>query len=116
LTPPTRIQLSRRKGWRMPPDTVKVDRSTRWGNPFVVGRHGTQAECVAHYARLAGGHVPISFGRDTYEAARESLRLIRENVGDLRGKNLACWCRLGEPCHADVLLAIANPPTCEEIA
>src|SRR5690606_13010392 len=56
LTLPTRIQLSRRKGWRMPPDTVKVDRSTRWGNPFVVGRHGTQAECVAHYARLVGGH------------------------------------------------------------
>jgi len=113
---PVRIQISRRKGWRMPPDTVKVDRSTRWGNPFVVGQHGTQAECVALYARLAGGHVPISFGRDTYEAARESLRLICEDISELRGKNLACWCRLDQPCHADVLLAIANPPAHEESA
>lgn len=34
---PERIQLSRRKGWKMPPNTVKVDRSTPWGNPFAVG-------------------------------------------------------------------------------
>jgi len=27
---------------------------------------------------------------------------------ELRGKNLACWCPIGEPCHADVLLEIAN--------
>ena len=37
---PLRIQLSRRKGWRMPPNTVKVDRTTKWGNPFVVGKPG----------------------------------------------------------------------------
>ena len=35
---PQRIQLKRTKGWRMPDDTVKVDRSSRWGNPFVVGK------------------------------------------------------------------------------
>lgn len=34
---PQRIQLKRTKGWRMPPGTVKVDRSTRWGNPFRIG-------------------------------------------------------------------------------
>jgi hypothetical protein len=28
---------------------------------------------------------------------------------DLAGKNLACWCKPGEPCHADVLLDLANP-------
>lgn len=33
---------------------------------------------------------------------------------ELRGKNLACWCRSGEPCHADVLLELANRPTCTE--
>ena len=33
---PKRIQLSRKKGWRMPPNTVKVDRSTKWGNPFII--------------------------------------------------------------------------------
>src|SRR5690606_3378888 len=35
-----RVQLRRSKGWRMPPNTVKVDRTTKWGNPFVVGRAG----------------------------------------------------------------------------
>lgn len=44
--PPRRVQLSRGKGWRMPPNTVKVDRATRWGNPFVIGVDGDQARCV----------------------------------------------------------------------
>lgn len=26
----------------------------------------------------------------------------------LRGNNLACWCPLNEPCHADLLLRLAN--------
>ena len=53
---PHRVQLRRAKGWRMPPDTVKVDRSTIWGNPFVVGRDGgDRAECVARFARLLAG-------------------------------------------------------------
>jgi hypothetical protein len=52
---PHRVQLRRIKGCRMPPDTVKVDRSTLWGNPFVVGRDGDQAECVARFERLMAG-------------------------------------------------------------
>ena len=35
---PKRIQLSRKKGWRMPPDTEIVDRSTKWGNPFIIAK------------------------------------------------------------------------------
>jgi hypothetical protein len=34
-----------------------------------------------------------------------------EQMADLRGKNLACWCPLDQPCHADVLLEIANRET-----
>lgn len=30
------------------------------------------------------------------------------DLSELRGKNLACWCRMGESCHADVLLEMAN--------
>lgn len=41
MSAPTRVQLSRAKGWRMPPNTVKVDRSTRWGNPWTPGDPGT---------------------------------------------------------------------------
>lgn len=41
----------------------------------------------------------------TYEAIRTALR----------GRNLACWCKPGTPCHADVLLELANRPICEAI-
>lgn len=104
---PERIQLSRAAGWRMPPNTVKVDRTTPWGNPFVVGRDGDQARCVELFRFLMGGYVCMSacadpFYQDFY------LELVRRHAEDLRGKNLACWCRVGTPCHADVLLEIAN--------
>jgi hypothetical protein len=105
-TTPRRIQLRRARGWRMPPDTVKVDRTTKWGNPFVVGKHGTAADCVGLYRMLAGGLLCISAGNtDAQVAARKAM----EQAGvELRGKKLACWCPIGKPCHADVLLEIAN--------
>jgi hypothetical protein len=104
---PVRIQLSRRKGWRMPPGTVKVDRSTRWGNPFRVG--GTvQVE--------PGGPIACCFSAaEAVEAFRGFLdhplgaQFRADVVSELNGKNLGCWCVLNTPCHADVLLEIANP-------
>lgn len=57
-----RVRLSRAKGWKMPPNTVKVDRATCWGNPFVVGKHGTAAECVELYRKLAAGLICLSTG------------------------------------------------------
>ena len=36
------------------------------------------------------------------------MTLLREHLHELKGKNLACWCKPGEPCHADVLIALAN--------
>lgn len=104
---PQRIQLSRRKGWRMPPDTIKVDRSTKWGNPFVVGRDGTAEKCVELFKCLLGIGLCLTSKAEIADqsAARE---FIVANYRTLRGKNLACWCRPGKPCHADVLLTIAN--------
>lgn len=105
---PERIQLRRAKGWRMPEDAVKVDRTTPWGNPFIVGKHGTQAECVDLYRKLMAGYLCVSTGDIAAQAAaREYVAAHREK---LRGKPLACWCRPGTPCHADVLLEIANAP------
>ena len=83
---PIRVQLSRQKGWRMPPNTVKVDRSTRWGNPFTAANSGS---------------VP-----PVLRFACEVAQLL--DVSELRGKNLACWCGLDAECHADVLLEFAN--------
>lgn len=94
MTKPIRVQLSRRKGWRMPPNTVKVARPTKWGNPFRVGIDGTRGECVDQFKQY------LAVNPASYRTER-----IKDQ---LRGKNLACFCRPGDPCHADVLLEIAN--------
>lgn len=106
MTAPARIQLRRSKGCRMPPNTVKVDRSTKFGNPFVVGVHGTNAYCVRLYEILMSGHLCLS--TDNQHEQTRSHKFVSRNHHVLRGKNLACWCRIGTPCHADVLLKIAN--------
>jgi hypothetical protein len=91
----------------MPPVTIKVDRSTRWGNPFVPGRlapfgpsEGVIVEDVAHAYALYRAYALAD------AALREDARLL------LRGKNLACWCAQPDPandtCHAAVLLLLAN--------
>lgn len=88
---PRRIQLSRKRGWKMPENTVKVARPSRWGNPFKVAVHGRD-EAVKRFELLM-------------------VSLIEqggEDLTPLRGKNLACWCPLDQPCHADVLLRMAN--------
>lgn len=87
---PVRIQRQRIKGWKMPENTVSVCRPGRWGNPFRVSKAYTAQEAVEHYRR--------QMPEFTKEAARR----------ELAGRNLACFCKLGEPCHADVLLEIAN--------
>lgn len=112
---PERIRLSRAKGWRMPPNAVKVDRSTGFGNPFTpdgcreAGYRGTDAEisarCVEAFRVWLGPHWRDNWDGPESEVARARL-LAR--IPELRGKNLACWCKPGEPCHADVLLDLAN--------
>jgi hypothetical protein len=101
---PERIQLRRTAGWRMPPNTVKVDRTTKWGNPFVVGKSGgAYAKTVVdrrHAWQLYRG------------AALANPALVAAARAELRGRNLACWCAKENPyedvCHAAVLLEIAN--------
>lgn len=107
---PERVQLSRKKGWRMPANTVSVARPSPLGNPFVVGKDGTREECVYLYRHLLSGRACLSKGPSVAE------QLLHRNAAydereRLRGKNLACWCRLdGGACHADVLLELANAP------
>jgi len=80
---PVRVQRKRTKGWRMPENTIYVGRPSRWGNPY--GSASKDLGMYRAYALMCG--LPLK---------------------DLRGKNLACWCALGRPCHADVLLEMAN--------
>lgn len=104
---PARIQLSRRKGWRMPPNTVKVTRPGPWGNPFVI------SDMITPGKKVGGFYIAVPTAEDAVECFR--LMLHDPNradqlaaVSDLRGKNLACWCKPDAPCHADVLLEMAN--------
>lgn len=106
---PGRIQLRRAKGWRMPGGAIKVDRTTPWGNPFMTGVDGTAETCVRLYELLLAGCVCITC-KSSMEAQRAAFNHVRDHLHELRGHDLACWCRPGAPCHADVLLKIANAP------
>ena len=100
----------------MPANTVKVERSTRWGNPCAVGEPIDMRQArrwgwdispdgrafVCETAEQAVGWFAYALNFD--EAIWPTLR------AQLRGKNLACWCAIDQPCHADVLLEIANAP------
>lgn len=103
-----RIRLSRAKGWRLPEGAVNVARPGKWGNPFVVGRDGTRAQCVAKFYVLAKGFIALH-GPVSVKDQLAMHRRLKRSIGALRGKDLACWCALdGAPCHADVLLSLAN--------
>lgn len=120
-----RIQLCRAKGWRMPPNTVKVDRTTAWGNPYKVDGtrmgNGDWEVFLCTDGRFAGppaGYFPTKAAAlaGSVDLFRKRLQsdhgaLLRRRAFELRGKNLACWCRPGAPCHADVLLEMANTET-----
>ncbi len=105
---PKRIVLRRTKGWRMPANTVKVDRTTRWGNPFRPEDCGSRAEAVAcHRAWILGDEAALRAGR--CRAPRGVRAPTPDEIRrELRGKNLACWCAPGTPCHADLLVELAN--------
>ena len=83
---PIRIQRKRIKGWTMPENTVYVGRPTKWGNPYSIS---------------VGRSHSLKFYRTWLE---ERLKEDPHFLDDLKDKNLACWCKLSQPCHVDVLL------------
>lgn len=111
--PPQRIQRKRTKGWKMPKGAVYVGRPTKWGNPWVVHVHtercGDWWRCPLW---IADSH------QDATTKYRHALLypLVHQpevpDLDDIRrelgGLDLACWCPLDQPCHADVLLEVAN--------
>ena len=93
---PVRVRLERKRGWRKPPGAVVVARPSPWGNPFRIGSDGDRARCVARFREaFLRGRLPFGPG----DVRRE-----------LAGRDLACWCPTDGPCHADVLLEVANGP------
>lgn len=116
---PIRIQRKRTGGWRMPENTIYVGRPTEFGNPFPVEYMGREWSIELYERLLNGGNIG--------DAAAFCYKYSEQVTGDpnglhrshnhkyiqqkLRGKNLACWCKLNQACHADILLEIANSPT-----
>lgn len=101
---PTRIQRKRTKGWKMPENTVSVGRPSIRGNKYRAGVDGDATECVAKF------RADWSYGL-SHPLGKLALA---PTLTKLRGKNLACWCALDQPCHADVLLELANAPAVAE--
>ncbi|MFL0393527.1 DUF4326 domain-containing protein [Streptomyces albus] len=110
---PNRIQRKRTKGWRAPEGAIYVGRGSRWGNPYRITRRGNHWH-VCHDdgvnepafdsetgARTAALKAYRAYLLDDAELARAARR-------ELAGRDLMCWCPLDRPCHAGVLLEIAN--------
>jgi len=85
-----RIQRKRTKGWKMPPNTVYVGRPSKWGNPYLIKPRSqfTREQAI-----------------ETYENYIKRVLVDHPDfLEPLKGKDLACWCPLDKPCHADILL------------
>ena len=120
LIKPVRIQRSRRKGFKTPANTIYVGRPTKYGNPFKLTQDGW-IMCYSTsrvrlnpwiYWSVSGGFTTADIV-ELYEKWVTGKLVIAwlqapPDVADLKGKNLSCFCSLKSPCHADVLLKLAN--------
>jgi hypothetical protein len=115
---PARLQRKRTKGWRKPESAVIVTRGSRWGNPYRIeaDRDRTARVCVREgqddvlcvvegVTEERAREVAVSSYRTWLERRPARVAAARR---ELAGRDLMCWCRPGRPCHADVLLEIAN--------
>ena len=119
-----RIQRKRVKGWRMPENTVYVGRGTKWGNPVkLIGdaifidagyrRHitnrwvywdqGSIDMVLDLYRRIVRG-----FQFADCDLQYWSVKFNQNDLNELKGKDLACWCKPGQKCHADVLIKLIS--------
>jgi hypothetical protein len=129
LAVPTRIQRKRSKGWKMPANTIYVGRPTVFGNVSTCGHphncalvwceccphEGDDWCCVKSYREYVVSGIEnrpsrsglLRYASDALDGYPQRTKLVAA-LPTLRGKNLACWCSLDKPCHADVLLELAN--------
>lgn len=121
---PVRLQRSRAKGSRLVSPNglpvVCVTRGTRWGNPFRREKHGAKWAVSMFRLLMRRKLAEIARRLQAVGVKEEGAILsmiylqcgpghwMQTHLADLRGKNLACWCKPGEPCHADILLKLAN--------
>ncbi|ACV09796.1 DUF4326 domain-containing protein [Jonesia denitrificans] len=122
MTIPQRVQRRRTKGWRMPDNTIYVGRGSKWGNPYTLeimqkkidelaGLFETESSISAREMAVEAFRCDMKYGPESawwWYGPHMKILTALKHLHDLRGKNLACWCPLDQPCHADVLLELAN--------
>src|SRR5690625_4484406 len=107
MTTPQRIQRRRTKGWRMPEGAIYVGRPSKWCNPVRVGSVVHCESAGRSWSRRMTADDAVSFFEVDLRCG--FLRFGIEDIRrELRGHDLVCWCPLDSPCHADVLLELAN--------
>jgi hypothetical protein len=115
---PERIQRKRSKGWTMPEGAIYVGRPGKWGNPFevvkstgrflVFDRRTTEGYLSAHEDKDAAHRQAVVDWILDLKKHPLSLAVTGVMASELRGHDLACWCPVGTPCHADVILELVN--------
>jgi hypothetical protein len=112
---PTRYQRKRSKGWKKPPGAVLVTRPSKYGNPYRITKLEDGYHIVVQMRKPVTLSIAFPDKRQAAEFAVKSFRSLaqvsrewKQYIEELRGKDLVCWCKPGEPCHADVLLELAN--------
>lgn len=109
---PKRIQRKRTKGFKTPANTIYVGRPSKFGNPFLVSKSDDYStiRCVLAFKECLTNNSMVYVHFDELEATTQYNRFkyMSENIKTLKGKNLSCFCKEGNPCHADVLLDLAN--------
>jgi hypothetical protein len=120
MTRPVRLQLSRKKGFDLQAQShalnglpaVMVARPTKWGNPFKVGNpYPAAEEAVRNFDGMLRKHrwwIPVPMPWPPGKVPTCKPTTLEDVQSELHAKNLACWCALDAPCHADVLLELAN--------
>ena len=105
---PDRIQLQRTKGWRKPEGAIVVARPGKLGNPYRIKDYAPYYEADSLHRLAVSDFRGLVEGRWDQLPDTPSYPSVDEIRAELRGHDLACWCPPDQPCHADVLLEIAN--------
>lgn len=100
--------MKRIKGFRLQEESkringlscVLVTRPSKWGNSSLVDKVNTPEQAVKDYWHFL---------------TIRHKELVNEAKKELKGKNLACWCKLDQDCHVRTLLSIANDIPLDEI-